>query len=134
MKKSYSVLLAVAALVVGFGVGYVVHQPQSPSAGFGGAGSFAQTGRRSGVAGSGNSFVDGQIMAMDATSLTLQLPSGSSQIVLYSTSTPILTTVAGSVSDLATQKNVMVAGTRGSDGSMVAQSIQVRSQGMPLGR
>lgn len=133
MKKNQtSILIAVVALVVGFGIGYVVHQPQSPSAGFGG-GSFAQTGRRA-LSGSGNTFADGRIIAMDAASLTLQLRNGSSQIVFYSTSTPILKLAAGSAADLVAQKEVMVTGTQNPDGSMTAQSIQIHPQGAPLAR
>ncbi len=135
MKKNYTLIaIAVVALVVGFGVGYVVHQPQRPSAGFG-SGSFGQTGRRTAMGGSGNTFVDGQIIAMDATSLTLQLRNGNSQIVFYATSTPILKLASGSVADLAAQKEVTVTGTQNPDGSVTAQSIQVRLQGMqPAGQ
>lgn len=127
------IVVAAVALAVGFGAGYVVHQPQNPSAGFGG-GSFAQTGRRGAMGGSGNTFVDGQIIAMDATSLTLQLRNGNSQIVFYSTSTPILKLAAGSAADLSSQKEITVTGTQNPDGSITAQSIQLRPQGALLGR
>ena len=131
MKKNYvTIAVGVVALLVGLGVGYVVHQPQSPSAGFG-SGLPGAMGRRGATGGSGNTFVDGQIIAMDATSLTLQLRNGNSQIVFYSTSTPILKMTSGTVSDLAEQKEVVVTGTQNPDGSVTAQSIQLRSQGIP---
>ena len=137
MKKSNAILLAVAALVVGGVIGYVVHQPQPATGGFAGSGSFAGRGSFRGAAtgASGNTFADGQIVSINGSSMTIQLRDGSSQVVFFSTSTPILTTTAGSAADLAAQKDVMVAGTKNADGSITAQSIQVRPQGaQPAGR
>lgn len=135
MKKNYMLALVGAiTLVVGFGVGYMIHQPQNAPAGLGG-GSFAGAGRRNAVGGSGNTFVDGQIIAMDSTSLTLQLRNGSSQIVFYATSTPVSKMVSGSMSDLSLQKDVTIIGTKNPDGSVTAQSVQVRPAGAsPIGR
>lgn len=131
MKKNQtSILIAVVALVVGFGVGYVAHQPQNPASNFGGGVSGRRTfGTGQGTAGAG--MVNGTILSVDSSSLTVQLPNGSSQVIFYSTSTPILTTTDGSVADLSAQKNVAVFGTTNSDGSMTAQSIQIRPQGQP---
>ncbi len=137
MKKNQtSILIAVIALVVGFGIGYVVHQPQNQAASFG----TGTAGRRTFGAGQGTAgvgMVNGTILSVDPSSLTVQLRDGSSQVIFYSTTTPVLTTTVGSIADLSAQKDVVIIGTSNSDGSMTAQSIQVRPQGQlgaPIGR
>ena len=137
MKKNQtSILIAVVALVVGFGIGYVVHQPQNATANFGGGFAARRTfGAGQGTAGAG--MVNGTILSVDPTSLTVQMRDGSSRVIFYSTSTPVLTTTAGSIADLSAQKDVTIIGISNADGSMTAQSIQVRPQGQlgaPIGR
>ncbi len=94
----------------------------------GAAGAYgASTTRR--TAGSGSGLVAGQISSIDATSITLQLPNGNSEVVFYASSTQISEPTLVSASKLAVGTNVMVGGTTNSDGSVTAQSIQVRSNG-----
>jgi hypothetical protein len=94
----------------------------------------AQRGLR---AGGGNVF--GQIIAKDATSITIQLnaPTGpnangttttatGSKIVLYTTSTTVSKTATGTIADLAVGTEVTVQGTANPDGSVSAQSISIR--------
>lgn len=71
-------------------------------------------------------FITGQITAVSGSSITVQERDGSSKIVLYSGSTAVGKTVSGSVSDLAAGDNVMITGAANSDGSVTAQSIQIR--------
>jgi hypothetical protein len=59
--------------------------------------------------------------------VTIQLRSGSTQIIFLSTSTPIMKTLAGSMSDLAPGDQVTVIGTTNSDGSLTATTIQLRA-------
>lgn len=68
----------------------------------------------------------GEILSVDAQSVTVKTRDGSSRIVLYSASTPITKTASGTVSDLQNGTNVVVLGTANSDGSITAQGIQVR--------
>jgi hypothetical protein len=84
--------------------------------------------------GSGGGFVTGQIVSKDAQSLTIQLPNGNSEIVFYSSSTAVIKPTAASVNDLTTGTNVMIGGTQNSDGSLTAQSIQVRNGNAPGAR
>jgi hypothetical protein len=104
---------------------------------FGGAG--GQGGRTNRFAGAGAAF--GSIVAKDANSITVQLMGGpnasstngsatGSKIVLYSGSTEIGKTVAGTGSDLTVGESVVVNGTPNSDGSITAQMIQIRPVGM----
>jgi hypothetical protein len=99
-----------------------------------GAGSFAggaASGTRGGFGGvarggAAGGFVTGQITANDGTSLTVQLANGNSENVFYSSSTPVIKPSPASASDLTTGTMVMIGGTTNSDGSVTAQSIQIR--------
>jgi hypothetical protein len=96
-------------------------------------GNGAQRGMRTG---GGNVF--GQIISKDANSITIQLnaPGGpntngattatGSKIVLYTGTTAVLKTTAGTINDLAVGTNVSVQGTANPDGSISAQTIQIR--------
>jgi len=68
----------------------------------------------------------GQVIAMDDKSVTVKLRSGSTQIVFYSPSTSVGKTVSGALADLAVGQEITAAGTPNSDGSLSAQSIQIR--------
>jgi hypothetical protein len=98
------------------------------------AGSVAQRGYRN-----GGGFISGRIVAKDNTSITVQLnaPSGpnnntataintGSKIIFYTDGTNIMKTTDGTADDLTVGKNIIVIGTVNSDGSVSAQSIQIR--------
>ena len=96
--------------------------------GFGGGTGGNAGGMRMGRSGGG--FATGQVVASDANSVTIKLASGSTQIVLVGTSTQVLKSTLGNISDLAAGTNVTVMGATNSDGSLTAQSIQIRPAGM----
>lgn len=75
-------------------------------------------------------FVSGSILSKDPTSVTISLGSGGSKIVLLATSTQVVKTTAGSPGDLETGTEVTIIGSPNSDGSITAQSIQIRPAGM----
>jgi hypothetical protein len=88
-----------------------------------GTGNFA--GRTGGARGAGG-FTTGQIISENSTSITVALASGGSKIVFLDNTTPITKQANGTIADLAVGTNVMVTGTANTDGSISAQSVQIR--------
>lgn len=82
-------------------------------------GNGVRTGARGGL-------VSGEILKKDDKSITVKLRDGGSKIIYISDSTTISKSTDGSKNDLEIGKNVMVNGSTGQDGSVVAQNIQIR--------
>lgn len=77
----------------------------------------------------GGNAVSGEVLSKDATSVTVKLANGGSKIILTASSTAVLKTSQGSIDDLATGAFITVIGTQNADGSVTAQSIQLRPAG-----
>lgn len=142
MKNTYP-LIAFVVLVVGglsFYGGMVYQKSRVPSfanltpeqraqqfAGRGGAGGIGGRGGQ----GRQGAFVNGEVIAKDDKTVTLKLRDGGSRIVFFSASTTIGKMTEGSLQDVTTGSQIMVGGTTNSDGSLTAQSIQLRPN-MPM--
>ena len=105
------------------GVSYGKGQTSSKTAAAAGTGF---TGARTRGAGGFGGATIGQILSETAQSITIALPSGGSEIILLDNTTPITKQASGTMSDLTVGTTVSVVGTTNSDGSVTAQSIQIR--------
>lgn len=94
-------------------------------AGLGPQGGFAM-GQRGGGTQQNGGFSGGEIIKKDDSSITVKLSSGSSQIILFSGTTKIMKSVDGSAGDLIIGGQVTITGSKNQDGSVTAQSIQIR--------
>lgn len=87
----------------------------------GGAGGMRTTFRGAGA-------TTGEIIAKDATSVTVKMQDGSTKIILVPSGAEVMKSVAGTSADLSIGTNVSVIGTANSDGSVTAQTVQIRPQ------
>jgi hypothetical protein len=74
-------------------------------------------------------FVAGEILKKDDKSVTIKLPDGGSKIVYIADATTVSKSVDGVKDDLTEGANIMVTGTANSDGSVIAEVIQIRPEG-----
>lgn len=94
-----------------------------------GLGANAGAGFRGGVGGgqrSGGGFTAGEIISKDDNSVTVKLQDGGSKIIFFSDSTSISNMTNGTKTDLEVGKQITVNGSINSDGSVTAQSVQLR--------
>lgn len=130
--KQWITLIVVAVIFAGGGFfgGIKYQQSKTPSftaraGGPTGAAGFA--GRRTGSGGGNMGFANGQVLSVDNNNITIKLQNGGSQNVVLAPSTQYRKAVDGTNSDVAVGSQVTVTGTTNSDGSLTAQSVQIRS-------
>ncbi|MFH0988074.1 MAG: hypothetical protein V1763_01745 [Parcubacteria group bacterium] len=140
MNKKLGTVIIVALLLIGisFYGGMKYGQSKTPS-GFNAqmAQNFrnGKTGVGIGATGANRSagFTTGLVLSKDATSITVKTPDGGSKIIIYSGSTEISKFASGTIADIIVGQNISVNGQANSDGSVTAQTIQIRPA-MPVGQ
>lgn len=134
MKKFLPAIIIIAIVIAGgafyggmvYGKSQSAGTPGGNAQNFRGQGQFANRVGRTGN-NSGAGFANGQIISKDDKSITLQLNNnGGSKIIFYSPSTEVGKFVTSTPSDLTIGQNVVVTGQTNQDGSVTAQSIQIR--------
>jgi hypothetical protein len=136
-KKIIQIVVVLVLLVLAFYLGDKHGASQIASLSGGGTRA-AYAGNRGGAGRSmGGGFVSGTILSKDQNSITVQLggagadqvngSSTGSKIIFYSDQTSVMKSVSGTPNDLSVGQNVTVMGTANSDGSVTANSIQVRN-------
>jgi len=130
MNKNTIIVVAVVLIIIaaagGFFGGMMYQKNQTSSLAGAGRGSYA--GRFGGQSGQGAAAfrpVRGQVLSMDANSLTVKLSNGSTEIVVLSSSTAFMQSTKAALSDVKTGDTVNVVGTANSDGSVTAQQVQI---------
>ncbi|MFA5048165.1 MAG: DUF5666 domain-containing protein [Patescibacteria group bacterium] len=137
MKKTVLIAVVVAVIVgvVAFAGGTFYGRSKSSVGGVRGQ-QFAQRAGQDGAAmnrRNGANFTSGQIISQDDKSITVKGNAGGSKIIFLSSSTEFSKFASGTVSDLIVGKSVTVTGQTNSDGSLTAQTIQIRPLGGPGG-
>ena len=76
----------------------------------------------------GGGFSGGEIVSIDAESISVKSPDGGSKIVFYGGSTSITKMASGTIAELSPGQNIIVMGKANPDGSITAESISLRPQ------
>jgi hypothetical protein len=138
IKKNQMIIGAVAGVVLlgaSFwgGMAYARgHMARGNFAQFGQGGMGGQFAGRGGAAsarGMAGGVAAGEIIAKDAASITVKMANGSTRIILMGSSTPVTKQASGTQDDLSVGTQVAVTGSSNSDGSMTANTVQIRPAG-----
>lgn len=133
MNKNLLIIVSAAILIIVAGgafYGGMLYGKSQNARTLSGANFQAFRGNRNG--GNGGGFISGNIISKDSNSITLELPNnGGSKIIFYSGTTQINKFASGVANDLVVGTLVSVVGITNSDGSVTAQSIQIRPAGSP---
>jgi hypothetical protein len=132
MKKTLPIFIVIALIIAAgaFYLGMKYQQSKGPNFNFN-----RGNGLNNRFATSSNNFfgnqgreriIRGQIIAKDDKSLTIKLPNGSSQIVIYSNDTKVEKSVAGQISDLQIGQSVDVSVKNIDNNILSANSILIR--------
>ena len=82
-----------------------------------------------GGANAGGGFVGGTVLSKTDTTITVQNQNGGSKIILVSPTTAVSKSAQGSITDVAVGSSILATGTTNSDGSITAQTLQLRPEG-----
>ncbi len=75
----------------------------------------------------GSGFATGEVISKDDKSVTIKLMDGGSKIIFFTGNTGIMKSVSGSSADVIVGQQIVINGSANQDGSVNAQTIQIRS-------
>lgn len=129
MKKQASIAILIIVFILLSAGFFYAGMKYSGSKSLANGQRFQQMGLRNGTGATqnrGGGFTMGDVIAKDDKSVTVKLVNGGSKIVFLSPTTQISKSTAGTPDDLQVGSTVSVSGTSNQDGSMTAQTIQLR--------
>lgn len=130
MKKILPIIIVALVVVAGGafygGMEYAQSKTIARNFGQGNQQRFQGPGSNTSSSQSGSGMTNGDIIAKDDKSITVKLQNGSSKIIFYSDATQVGKFTSGTASDLAVGETATINGQTNSDGSITAQSIQIR--------
>lgn len=130
-KKIGLMIGLVVVLCVAFYGGMVYGKSQIPARGTQAFGQNGVAGAR-GVRNVGGGFTTGQIISGDANSITISTQGGGSKIIFVDNNTKVSKQAIGTWGELTVGTEVSITGTPNADGSVTAQSIQIRPNTPPV--
>lgn len=120
------ILIGAALFYGGWKLGQAKSASSSPASfGSSGFGAFANNSRR-GIGSGNGGAASGEVISKDSNSFTIKLRSGGSELILLSSSTPILKSSRGTLDDLQVGSTVTVQGQTGQAGTFNADLVQIR--------
>jgi hypothetical protein len=123
-KQIYSSLIITA--VIFSGLGYYAGMKKSSSD----SPRQFQGGQRASRGFGGGGVTQGEVISFDNQMLTLKGRDGGSKVIVVTDTTKVLKSVTGVKSDVKTGSSVVIMGTQNSDGSITAETLQLRD-GLP---
>lgn len=78
------------------------------------------------MGGQNGGVVNGDFLSKDDKSVTVKLRDGGSKIVFFTAATKVMKSISGTIDDIKEGEGLMILGTANPDGSVNAESIQVR--------
>ncbi len=132
MNKSI-VITAVVALGIGLFGGYAAARASVPAnvSAPGMSQVRGSAGGRRGGNQNASEFLVGVVVKKDSGSVTVDTRDNNSHVVLFTPATSVFKSVAGSLADITIGSAVIVSGSTNSDGSLSANSIQLRRTDTP---
>ena len=74
----------------------------------------------------GGGMISGEVLSKDSTSVTIKLADGGSKNIFLSSSTKVMKSTEGKIDDVIVGSQIIGQGTTNSDGSISAQTLQLR--------
>lgn len=138
ISKSNVAIAGVLTAAVFFGAGYFSAGLFNKS-GLPNGGQFMVTGvngQRSNLQRMGNrntmgGFINGELVKKDASSLSIKQRDGNMKLVLVTSSTKAMKMTESNLGEFAIGQQIMVTGSSNSDGSLTAQTVQIRPDDLP---
>jgi pectate lyase len=120
------------SIIVAGSIGYYVGSHRASTAANMRQGMMGQAGlgARGGFArGANGGMVNGSVVSLTDNVLTLKARDGGSRVILFTAGTKVTKSVDGARTDVKDGVNVVILGTQNTDGSITAETVQIRPDG-----